>query len=83
MEVTYRLNLLKDEDLLKYKQFTNCESMANTITDFEEKIRQLEKNDTKNTKYTIEEVIEMFWATLLDNGLTLDDVKTDKPFVLS
>lgn len=75
MEVTYKLNLLRDTDLTKYKLFTHCDNMAKAITDFDERLRMLEKNDTKNTKYSIEEVITMFHETINENSFYLEDIK--------
>ena len=75
MEVTYKLNLVRESDLLKYKQFYNCDNMAKAMTDFDDKLRQLEKNDTKNTKYSIDEIITMFHETINENSFYLEDIK--------
>lgn len=75
MEVTYKLNLLRESDLAKYKLFTHCDNMAKAMTDFDNRLRMLEKNDTKNTKYLIEEVITMFHDTLNENSFYLVDIR--------
>ena len=49
--------------------------MAKAMTDFDDKLRQFEKNDTKNTKYSIEEIITMFHETINENSFYLEDIK--------